>query len=45
MEVEQLLKRGNAALLLEWIEEHADEGYASLLDEAEESTRKTLKLR
>lgn len=45
MQVEQLLKKGNAALLLEWIEKYADEEYASLLDETEEITRKNLNLR
>jgi cell division inhibitor SulA len=46
MKVEQLLKSGNATLLLEWIEECTpDEEYASLLDAAEENTRKNLKLR
>ena len=46
MKIEQLLKSGNANLLLEWIEEcMPDEEYASLLDAAEENTRKNLKLR
>ena len=46
MKVEQLLKSGNATLLLEWIKECTpDEEYASLLDAAEENTRKSLKLR
>jgi hypothetical protein len=46
MKIEQLLKSENATLLLEWIEECTpDEEYASLLDAAEENTRKKLKLR
>jgi predicted nucleic acid-binding protein len=41
MKIEQLLKSENAALLLEWIEKCTpDEEYASLLDAAEENTRK-----
>jgi hypothetical protein len=46
MKIKQLLKSGNATLLLEWIEEYTpDEEYASLLDATEENTRKHLKLR
>jgi hypothetical protein len=39
MEVE-LMKKGDAEQLMRWIEEYADEEFASLLDEAEESTRR-----
>jgi cell division inhibitor SulA len=46
MKGEQLLKSGNATLLLEWVEECTpEEEYASLLDAAEKNTRKNLKLR
>jgi len=34
------MKKGDAEQLMRWIEEYADEEFASLLDEAEESTRR-----
>jgi len=45
MKVERLVDKGNARLLREWLEEYADEEYASLLDAAEQDTRDRLCLR
>ncbi|MEA2053639.1 MAG: hypothetical protein U9O96_00755 [Candidatus Thermoplasmatota archaeon] len=45
MEVNKLIKKGNAVILIEWIKKHSDKEYATLLDKAEADTRKKLNLR
>jgi len=40
----ELIKKGDGEQLMRWIEDYADEEFASLLDEAEKSTRR-IKLR
>jgi len=40
------IKKGSADILLKWIKKYAhDEEYADLLDDAENNTRKNLKIR
>lgn len=45
MEIDKIIKKGNATILLDWIKKHSDKEYADLLNKAEENTHKRLNLR
>ena len=45
MEIDKLIRKGNASIFSEWIKKHADKEFADLLDKAEEENRKRLRLR
>ena len=45
MEISEIIKKGNASILLNWIKKHLDRKYADLLDKSEEESRRNLELR
>ena len=45
MEIDKLIRKGNASIFSEWIKKHADKEFVDLLDKAEEENRKRLRLR